>query len=164
MRLFNQLQFDHEERHVLRRVHPCVLIAFPDARVWPKQQGRKQRGSGTELLAVCSRSSDRFSSEFIHAAWDQAVTLSAVLQQQSHREYWERELAPKQMAMPVALANKIGVAPKTGAGVSLIAPDTDVCGMLAEIRARMYKDTLDAVDLLARAVKAVGPLPEREED
>ena len=163
MRTYRTLSFDGDvERSTLKRIEPSLQIAFP-ALLERGSHVEKRGVFGRYLDGICRRPDQRFEAEWVHAAWEEAVTLEAVLEAQSDRRFWDRELAPKGRAARRAAEAAAAEREATGA-VGLIAPGTDMAAALAEIREAQLRDVREAIKLLAEAKRVVGPIPEDEDE
>jgi len=166
MRTYLTLSFDQDvERHTLERIKPCIQVAFPAlVRGDEAVKGSHRRGvRGRHLWGVCSRPGERFSADFIHEAWSEAIDLEAALMAESDRAYWDRELAaPEHPGQPTINLTAEYTIP--GGAVGLIAPGTDMAAMLAETRGAMLRDVREAIPVLEAAKRAVGPLPDPDEE
>ncbi len=169
MRTYTTLRFEDQEWFT-----PCIQVAFPAlVRGDEAVKGSHRQGvRGRHLWGVCSRRGERFSAEFIHEAWSEAIDLEAVPTAESDRAYWDRELAaPSDEVVIVGRPGKGKTRAAVEAAsevigrqaVGLIAPGTDTAGVLAEIRAGMLRDVREAIPVLTAAKQAVGPLPDPDE-
>lgn len=153
------IHFDTLEFQTLRRVEPSVRIAFPTDAIEQAVRDDDKRAEkelkrdweGRWLNGVCSRRQE-WEAAAIHGAWNALVTLEAVLEAQSDRAYWERELTPPQAASPIAVMK----ATPDRVAIGLIAPGTDVCGMLAETRGAQLREAREALPILEMARRLVG--------
>jgi hypothetical protein len=152
------VEFDSVEFQMLNRVEPSIRIAFPDV------YDRDKRDRGGRWLLGVAKTKQQWDAKAIHGAWDACVTLVAVLEAQSDRAYWERELLPPRAAegAPAPSGPVLENLAQTGA-IGLVAPGTDVCGMLAESRGAQLREARDALAVLEAARDAVGPLPDPSE-
>ena len=163
MRTYRTLSFDGDvERSTLTRIKPSLQIAFP-ALLERGSHVEKRGVFGRHLDGVCARPDQRFEAEWIHAAWEEAVTLEATLEAQSDRAFWDRELAPKGKAARQAAEAAVAEREASGA-VGLIAPGTDMAAALSEIRESQLRDVREAIKLLAEAKQVVGPIPDPEDE
>lgn len=162
MRTYKTLSFDGDvERSTLKRIRPSLQIAFPA--LLEADQKLKRGVFGRHLDAVCARPDQRYEAEWIHAAWEEAITLEATLDAQSDRRFWDRELAPKGRAARQA-AEEASAAREVSGTVGLIAPGTDMAAVLAETRGEQLREVREAIKLLADAKRVVGPIPTDDED
>lgn len=168
------IHFDTLEFQMLRRVEPSIRIAFPTDAIEQAVRDDDKRAEkelkrdweGRWLNGVCSRRQE-WEAAAIHGAWNALVTLEAVLEAQSDRAYWERELIPQEAAT-FAAAQRMERRPITpavreraeriasGAVAGLVAPGTDVCGMLAETRGAQLREAREALPILEMARRLVG--------
>lgn len=172
-RTITLVEFDSMEFQMLQRVEPSIRIGFPTDRIdqarllaerLPSAVHRgaiktaQQQWEGRWLKQICTTKQE-WDAKAIHGAWDAAITLEAVLEAESDRAHWERVLiAPKPETRDhVALRARQD---KAAGGVGLVAPGTDVCGMLAETRGAQLRDLRNALPILEAARNAVGPVPE----
>lgn len=150
MRIQKTLTFDREERRVLEAVALSVPIAFgdpPDAdkgwRAWPGRHLRVVAKAGAPLTP-----------EQLAGALEAAQTLRCVLEEQSNRAYWEEALKPSPAGKPTAVLDR--------EPVGLIAPGTDIAGVLAETRTDQRRQLNEALPILERAVLLCPIEPEED--
>jgi hypothetical protein len=158
VRIHRTLSLSHEEQRIIARAALSIRIAFGD---YPDRTDRERWKAyeGRHLLAAANLGRDKLTPEQVHGAWDATVTLVAVLENQSRREYWETELLAEETADPPK-QNVI----KEGGVIGLVAPGTDVCGMLAETRMGQLREAQAALPILECAVNHLGPAEPTEID
>lgn len=163
MRIHRTLSFSHEEQQILARAALSIHIAFDvpdrsDTRAWKNYKGR-------HLTAAAKVGRDKLTPEQVHGAWEAAQELAAVLEAESKREYWEYALSAYALSAERAADPPTEEMPRASTQVmGLVAPGTDICGMLAETRSGQLREVQAAVVLLQAAVTRVGPPEPTESD
>jgi hypothetical protein len=168
-RTITLVEFDSQEWYTLKRVEPAIRIGFPTEEVEQMALDGKDkkiinawwaRWPARKLQQVC-KTRQEWDPAAIWEAWEALVDLEAVLEEQSTRDYWERTLKPSE---PASVGKPVPAADLAksyeGGAVGLIAPGTDVCGMLAETRGAQLREVREALPILEAARAHVGPKPE----
>jgi hypothetical protein len=155
MEINHTITFDRQEYEVLKRVVPSIPIAFPTHELWKtaRETGKKitdvkreAKWPGRHLTAVCSQMGGAFSRNQIEGALDALAALIAVLEQESHVEYWRDQLCAE---------GEQGGTTQTSPSVFVIASAEGMCIVLAEARQVQLREAREALDLLRQAVEAV---------
>lgn len=160
MRIHRSISFSHEEQQIIQRAALSVRIAFGD---YPRKDDPNFKKDwnaygGRSLLACAHAANDPLSAKQIEEAVTAIDTLVITLALATTREYWERQLTPKKRRYNVETDTVTSAEPVAG----LVAPGTDIAGMLAETRMAQYREALAAQVLINEAARLVGP-PEKTE-
>lgn len=131
---FTTLSFERHEREVLKRANLAIRIAFPD-------DDRDEHGKYRARNLLEAARGQKLEPEALRDAHSCMWKLTKQLQRESSRTYWEEQLTPQDDVQSIS-------------GVPLIAPGTDIVGMLTETRGTMLQDCNEALHLLGQAVCA----------
>jgi hypothetical protein len=164
MKLLYGIRFNRLERQTIERATTHWRLAYPDVDRAGSAAERKQRDrndsearevAALHALARTGAEGNRVMLERAHAA---LTRLERACEEQSERAYWERELAGSD---PLGSAEDARVIESKG--VALIAPDTDVIGVLVESRAVQATQARDALEVIQAALRVV-PLDLEDDD